>query len=92
MPSTVQLTGLIQTTLSAKSGEGIRELRDMILEKLFGDLISCDFLIPYQEGAAEHFLRERAQILRSEYREDGTFLSCRLDRRLLARVKQFALL
>lgn len=91
-PELVPLVTGERIWMSAKSGEGIRELTDMILEKLFGDLISCDFLIPYQEGAAEHFLRERAQILRSEYREDGTFLSCRLDRRLLARVKQFALL
>ena len=78
--------------LSAKEGTGIPELLDMIEKKLFGNLLECAFLIPYGEGRAEHLLRSRAEVLETSYREAGVYLKCRLDRRLLSEVKQYALL
>ena len=78
--------------LSAKEGTGIPELLDMIEKKLFGDLLECAFLIPYGEGRAEHLLRSRAEVLETSYREEGVYMKCRLDRKLLSEVKQYALL
>lgn len=78
--------------LSAKTGAGIPELTELITEKLFGNFTECEFLIPYADGAAEHVLRTKAQVLMSEYREDGIYLKCSLDRKLLSGLKQYVLL
>lgn len=75
--------------LSAKSGVGIRELMDLITQELFRDNLDCSFLIPYSDGSAEHFLRENAHILESEYRAEGIYLRCNLNHLLLDQYKHY---
>lgn len=75
--------------ISAKKGIGMQELLELIQEKLFGNYITCAFLIPYNDGAAEHAIREQAQILESEYRAEGVYIRCSIDGRFLERYKQY---
>ena len=76
--------------LSAKTGKGIEQLAELIADRLFGKRICCSFLIPYSDAAAEHRLRQNAEILESEYREEGIYLRCRLEQRQLAAFKEYA--
>ena len=78
--------------LSAKTGAGIAQLTEMITDRIFGKRVSCSFCIPYDDAAAEHRLRQDAEILDAEYREDGIHLRCRLGQRQLALFKKYAVL
>ncbi len=77
--------------MSAKTGEGIRELAEMISAKLFEDYMEVEFLIPYEKGGAENELRQKAIIDTVEYRKDGIYIKCSVGTRLLGRYREFVI-
>lgn len=66
--------------LSAKTGENIDALVLKIKEKIFGNRVETQLLIPYREGSVTSYLCENAEILSMDYREDGTLLRGRFSR------------
>ena len=75
--------------MSAKTGEGIEELAEMISRELFGDYIEAEFLVPYEKGGVENELRQKAIIDMVDYRKDGIYIRCSVGNRLLGRYREF---
>jgi GTPase len=61
--------------LSAKRQIGINELVEAISKNVFKQYISCEMTIPYDKGNVLSYLTEKANILSTEYKEEGIFLS-----------------
>lgn len=57
--------------MSAKSGQGLSELSQMILEKVYADYVQKEFLFPYDKGQAVSYFMENAEVLEQEYLEEG---------------------
>lgn len=57
--------------MSAKSGQGLSELSQMILGKVYADYVQKEFLFPYDKGQAVSYFMEHAEVLEQEYQEDG---------------------
>ena len=64
--------------ISAKDGVGLQELLTMIRQNIFADYVTCDLLIPYDEGSIVSYLNEYATILSTSYEEKGTLLKVEL--------------
>ena len=60
--------------ISAKEGVGLDELIQMIRKQIFSDYISCEMLIPYEQGGIVSYLNEYATVLDTSYEEQGTLL------------------
>ncbi|WP_224780802.1 GTPase HflX [Leucobacter sp. Psy1] len=75
--------------VSARTGEGIEELR----QRLFAALPVPDTLvtavIPYERGELVAELHERNRVLETEYEEGGTRVSAFVSREMLAKLEPF---
>ena len=69
--------------VSARTGEGIEQLLDVVAESLPKPDVVVDVLIPYDRGDLVNRLHEFGEILSTEHTEDGT--------RVTAKVHQHAL-
>ncbi len=67
--------------ISASQGRGIKELIEMISEKIFSDYVNCQMLIPFDKGNIVSFLNEVATVKKTQYLEQGTLLelNCKLE-------------
>ncbi len=65
--------------LSAKSGDNMDVLIDMIKKKLFKDRIPVSLLIPYDRGDVYSALCDRYKIIRNDYMEEGIYLEAELS-------------
>lgn len=61
--------------LAAKESVGLDELLQLIRKQIFADYVTCDMLIPYDQGSVVSYLNEQATILQTSYEENGTLLS-----------------
>ncbi|SCB73445.1 GTP-binding protein HflX [[Bacillus] enclensis] len=61
--------------LSAKQRKGIDELIDVIKGHIFKDYKKCDMLIPFSQGQLISYFNEHANVLHTEYEENGTKLT-----------------
>lgn len=61
--------------MSAKSGQGLSELVEMILKTVYSDYVTVDFHIPYDKGQIVSYFMENSQVLEQEYLETGIRLS-----------------
>ena len=75
--------------ISAKTGEGIDELKALIAEKLGTRLHRAVFRIPYDRGALVQLLHDEANVLRLDYAEDGTVVEAVVKPELWAKVKAY---
>lgn len=64
--------------LSAKEGVGLEELLQLIRQQIFANYITCQMLIPYNQGGIVSYLNEQATVLETEYEEEGTLLTLEL--------------
>ncbi|MCB5240035.1 GTPase HflX [Niallia circulans] len=71
----VSMAGTDAVYLSAKKQMGIDELIRVITENVFKQYISCEMNIPYDKGNILSYLKERANILSTEYKNEGVYLS-----------------
>lgn len=58
--------------ISAKSRIGIDELIQLIKKQLFHDYVTCEMLIPYDQGQIISYFNEHATIIETSYEENGT--------------------
>lgn len=63
-----------QIYMSAGNGVGMEELVELIKKKVYEGHVTCDFLIPYDQGGVASYLMENATVLETEYRENGIFV------------------
>ena len=66
--------------LSAKSGDGVEQLIDMIFKKLHAGHLEAEFLVPYTDGKAVSEIMQNCKVHETSYEENGTLLkvSCEL--------------
>lgn len=66
--------------LSAKSGDGVEQLIDMIFKKLHAGHLEAEFLVPYTDGKAVSEIMQNCKVYETSYEENGTLLkvSCEL--------------
>lgn len=60
-----------QARISAKTGEGIEELKLLLERILRSRRIYLERLYPYRDAAKIQQIRKTGQLLKEEYREDG---------------------
>lgn len=60
--------------ISAKQGNGLDELLQIIRQHIFSDYVTCKMLIPYEQGNVVSYLNENATIYETAYEEAGTLL------------------
>ncbi|MCF0145386.1 MAG: GTPase HflX, partial [Eubacterium sp.] len=77
--------------MSAREGKGITELLDLIEEKFRENAREAGFLLPYADGKALHELQELAEVLSTEYRDDGVFVSARCRKEVISRFEKYRL-
>ena len=72
--------------ISARTGQGLDDLRAEISRRVAALRHPVELTIPYEKGAALSLIHERGQVLREEYGEAGTNVTCLLDGALHRRV------
>jgi GTP-binding protein HflX len=65
--------------VSARTGEGIDELLDMVTQELPRPMILVEATIPYSRGDLINRIHMSGELLAEEHRDDGTFIRARLD-------------
>ena len=60
--------------LSIKEKMGLNELIDMIIDRLFKNYKRCKMLIPFSEGSILSYLIDNANVLGTQYTENGTLI------------------
>lgn len=75
--------------LSAKSGEGLPELIDMIFRKLHEGHLDAEFLVPYADGKAVSEIMQKSTVLGTDYEEGGTKLKVRCDLSLYRKYREY---
>ncbi len=61
--------------LSVKENRGMNELLDLITDKLFSNYKRCKMRIPFSNGSLVSYLNEHANVMNTEYDEQGTILT-----------------
>lgn len=64
--------------ISAKDGQGLDELLEVIKQYVFAGHVTCRMLIPYDKGDIVAYLNESATIMETEYEENGTLIKVEL--------------
>lgn len=75
--------------MAAGLGIGIRELAELIQDKLYEHYRDCEFMLPYDQGGAASYLMEQAVVLEQEYLEGGIYLKVRCHEQDAARYGRF---
>lgn len=70
--------------VSARTGAGIDELRQLIAERLPRPAIEVDVVVPYERGDLLSRVHSTGEVLAEEHRMDGTHLRARVDEALAA--------
>lgn len=78
-----------QIYLSAKDGQGLDELLEMIRKEIFSDYEIHMVCIPYDRGDLVSYLNEHANILSTDYDEAGTVLKVDLKVADVNRMRPF---
>ncbi len=65
--------------ISAKTGEGVDALKDVIVKKLFSDFEICTLFIPYERGDLVSYVNDKTKPLETKYDEKGTLITVELD-------------
>lgn len=75
--------------ISAKQGIGLEELLQLIRQHIFSHYVTCDMLIPYDQGNVVSYLNEHASVFNTSYEEDGTLLSLEVKTSDYAKYQQY---
>lgn len=67
--------------ISAKQGEAVEDLIDMVSKNIFKNYEVVKVLLPYEKGNIETYLRENAEVINVEYKENGIFMevNCKIS-------------
>lgn len=83
------MAGIEAIYLSAKKQIGLNELVEAITQNIFKQYISCEMNIPYDKGNILSYLKERANIQSTEYKEDGVVISIECKEEDYNRYKEY---
>lgn len=72
--------------ISARTGEGLDALNDLLEKLLTEELIYVERVFPYQEAGKIQLIREYGQLLSEEYTEDGILVKARVPGEIYTRV------
>nr|WP_026679979.1 GTPase HflX [Priestia megaterium] len=75
--------------LSAKQRVGIHELIEVINREIFKDLIQCEMLIPFDQGQIVANLNEQANVITTNYEENGTRLTVECTQAYITQYQQY---
>lgn len=82
-------TGYDYIEISAKKDINIDGLIAKIEEKIFGDYVNAQFLIPYDRGDISSYLCSEATVNVMDYKENGTFFSVSIKNSDYQRFKKY---
>jgi len=77
------------TIISAKTGEGLKNLLTVIQAELYENLAEVTLAVPYQDGRIVSLFHERGDVLELENREDHVFIHGRIPKVLLGLFSPF---
>lgn len=77
--------------LSSLDGTGYDVLIQTIQETLFNDLTLINILLPYDRGDLYSLLKENAEVLETEYTNDGMLIKVRVSPYLLSKCEAYIL-
>jgi len=85
------LRGLVPDAVfvSARTGEGVDELMERVQEALPRPAVLVRLLVPYDRGEVLSRLHVRGSVVETEYREDGTLVTARVDERDAGALAEF---
>lgn len=72
--------------ISAKTGEGLTELNDLLEKLLAEEQIYVERLFPYQEAGKIQMIREYGQLISEEYTETGIAVKARVPKEIYPKV------
>ena len=82
----------LRTSLvSARSGEGLRELCDLIAERSRAGDATMTFRIPHDQGAAVALLHARCHVFELHADDDATMARARVPRSVAGRLRRFVI-
>ncbi|MBO9578046.1 MAG: GTPase HflX [Microbacteriaceae bacterium] len=86
------LRGLVPGAVfvSARTGDGIEELLARIQDALPRPAVTVRLLVPYDRGDVISRLHVRGAVVETDYREDGTLVTARVDEAEAARLAEFS--
>jgi GTP-binding protein HflX len=76
---------------SARTGQGLAEIRAAIEARLPRPAVEVAALVPYHHGELVARAHQRGEVLRAEHVEDGTLLRVRVDEVLAAELAPYAI-
>ncbi len=77
--------------MAATDEKSIQELATMIKEKVFKDYQTLSLLIPFDKGDLVSYLNENTNVIKTDYREDGTLITAELNDVNAKRFEKFVL-
>ncbi len=75
--------------ISAKTGEGMDKLLELIEKVLMEQKVFIEELISYKEAGKIHTIRKYGQLLEEEYREDGIFVKAYIPKEFAGNISAF---
>ena len=75
--------------VSAKTGEGIEELQQLIADTIPEPDVEVTAVIPYDHGEIISMIHKSGQVLDTDYVESGTRIHARVSVEMAARIKQY---
>ncbi len=72
---------------SANQSAGLKELLELIKNKVYGSNRTVELVVPYSEGAILGTIRENARVICEEYKEDGMYLTIDCPDYLFGKIK-----
>lgn len=85
----IDATGHDRVYISAKNGDNIEELMQMIRDRIFAGNITAELMIPYSRGDISSYLCEKAVVHEMDYREEGTYFKVELNEADYNRLKKY---
>lgn len=75
--------------ISAKTGQNMDDLIEMVRKRIFGTLVTARLLIPYDRGDLSSYLCDKAAVFSMDYKENGTEFSVELQEADYQRLKKY---
>ncbi|MFA5006345.1 MAG: GTPase HflX [Candidatus Izemoplasmatales bacterium] len=76
-------------TISAKTGDGFDRLVQKIDDQLYSNNVIVTLFLPYDKGQIYSFLKDHANIIQTDYENEGMVVKADLNERLIGIYKQY---
>ena len=83
--------GKHQIHMTARSGVGIPELMELIMQEIYGNLFHTKVLLPYTEGGLHNLMQREANIIKQEYQAEGIYMEVEVNPLYEHRLKPFVI-